>query len=108
MSSTRPQRANADAAAQRLLTLHGIPRLELTEAAAILADDLVTGAAIPREAIEDALHVAVAAAHGMDYLLTWNCRHIANAAMRNRIADICARSGVEAPVICTPEELLED
>ena len=99
---------DAEAAAQRLVTLHGIPRLELTEAAAILADDLVTGAAIPREAIEDALHVAVAAAHGMDYLLTWNCRHIANAAMRNRIADICASSGVEAPVICTPEELLED
>ena len=99
---------DAEAGAQRLVTLHGIPRLELTEAAAILADDLVTGAAIPREAIEDALHVAVAAAHGMDYLLTWNCRHIANAAMRNRIADICASSGVEAPVICTPEELLED
>jgi len=99
---------DAEAAAQRLATLSGIPRLELTEAVSILAEHLVTGAAIPREAIEDALHVAVAAAHGMDYLLTWNCRHIANAAMRNRIADVCAASGFEAPVICTPEELLED
>ena len=99
---------DAEAAAQRLVTLTGIPRLELTEAASILAEHLVTAAAIPREAIEDALHVAVAAVHGMDYLLTWNCRHIANATMRNRIADVCASAGFEAPVICTPEELLED
>ena len=86
---------NVEAAAQRLHTLNRIPRLELTEAASILAEHLVTAAAIPREAIEDALHVAVAASHGMDYLLTWNCRHIANAAMRNRIADVCASSGFE-------------
>ena len=99
---------DVEAAARRLATLDGIPRLELTESVSMLAARLVAEAAIPREAIEDALHVAVAAAHGMDYLLTWNCRHIANATMRNRIADICAASGVEAPVICTPEELLED
>ena len=99
---------DVEAAAQRLLTLNDIPRLELTESASVLAANLVTQGAIPREATEDALHVAVAAAHGMDYLLTWNCRHIANAAMRNRIADVCAASGFEAPVICTPEELLED
>lgn len=99
---------DAEAAARRLATLKGIPRLELTEPVSILAARLVAEAAIPREAIEDALHVAVATAHGMDYLLTWNCRHIANAAMRNRIADVCAGSGFEAPVICTPEELLED
>lgn len=99
---------DAEAAARRLATLNDIPRLEMTESASILAANLVAEAAIPREAIEDALHVAVAAAHGMDYLLTWNCRHIANATMRNRIADVCAASGFEAPVICTPEELLED
>ena len=99
---------DVEAAARRLATLDGIPRLELTEPVSMLAARLVAEAAIPREAIEDALHVAVAAAHGMDYLLTWNCRHIANATMRNRIADICAASGFEAPVICTPEELLED
>ena len=99
---------DAEAAAQRLLILSGIPRLELTEAASSLAERLVAAAAIPREAIEDALHVAVAAAHGMDYLVTWNCRHIANAAVRNRIGDVCASAGFEAPVICTPEELLEE
>lgn len=99
---------DVEAAARRLVTLNDIPRLELTESASLLATNLVTEAVIPREAVEDALHVAVAAAHGMDYLLTWNCRHIANATMRNRIADVCAASGFEAPVICTPEELLED
>ena len=99
---------DVEAATRRLVTLNDIPRLELTESASILAANLVTEGAIPREATEDALHVAVAAAHGMDYLLTWNCRHIANAAMRNRIADVCAAAGLEAPVICTPEELLED
>jgi predicted nucleic acid-binding protein len=99
---------DAEAAARRLTTLNGIPRLELTESVSALAARLVKDAAIAREAIEDALHVAVAAAHGMDYLLTWNCRHIANATMRNRIADVCALLGFEAPVICTPEELLED
>lgn len=97
-----------EAAARRLVTLTGIPLLELTESTATLAANLVTEAVIPREAAEDALHVAVAAAHGMDYLLTWNYRHIANATMRNRIADVCAAAGFEAPVICTPEELLED
>jgi hypothetical protein len=99
---------DAEAAAQRLASLRGIPLLELAESASSLATNLVTQAAIPREAAEDALHVAVAAAHGMDYLLTRNCRHIANAAVRNRIADVCTASGFEAPVICTPEELLED
>ena len=99
---------DAEAAARRLVTLNGLMRLELTESTSALAEQLVAEAAIPREATQDALHVAVAAAHGMDYLLTWNCRHIANAAMRNRIGDVCAAAGFEAPVICTPEELLED
>jgi predicted nucleic acid-binding protein len=99
---------DADAAERRLVLLKDVPRLEVTQAASVLAARLVAESAIPREAVDDALHVAIAAAHGMDYLLTWNCRHIANAAMRNRIADVCMASGLEAPVICTPEELLED
>ena len=99
---------DAEAAARRLVTLNGLMRLEWTEPVAVLAEQLLTEGAVPREATQDALHVAVAAVHGMDYLLTWNCRHIANAAMRNRIGDVCAAGGFEAPVICTPEELLED
>lgn len=54
---------------------------------------------------EDALHVAMAAAHGLDYLLTWNCTHIANATLRGRIEGLCRSSGMEPPIICTPLEL---
>ncbi|MEI6449418.1 MAG: type II toxin-antitoxin system VapC family toxin [Actinomycetes bacterium] len=99
---------DVSAAPRRLSVLREIPKLELTPAALRLAADLVTDGAIPREAGQDALHVAVATVHGMHPLLTWNCRHIANASLRNRIIGTCARSGCEAPVICTPEELLEN
>ena len=55
----------------------------------------------------DALHVAIAVLNGMDYLLTWNCTHIANAAIRGRIEQACRAAGMQAPIICTPEELTE-
>ena len=99
---------DADAAARRLAYLDGLPLLDLNDQSLLLAQKLLTDAAIPAEAEQDALHVAVAAVHGMDYLLTWNCRHIANATMRSRIGASCTDAGCEAPVICTPEELLED
>ena len=54
---------------------------------------------------DDALHVAMAAVHGVDYLLTWNCKHIVNATMRDRIEELCREAGFEPPVICTPFEL---
>lgn len=60
-----------------------------------------------REAAADALHIAVAAVHGMDYLLTWNIRHLANAAILRRIEAVCGESGFPPPVLCTPEELME-
>jgi len=59
-----------------------------------------------RRAAADALHIAVAAVHGVEYLMTWNCTHIANATLRPRIEELCRRSGYEPPVICTPRELL--
>lgn len=55
----------------------------------------------------DGFHIAVAAVHGMEYLLTWNCTHIANAVMRPRIEAVCRYHGYEPPVICTPQELME-
>ncbi len=55
---------------------------------------------------KDALHIALATYHGMDYLLTWNCKHIANAEKRYVIAEVCHNTGIEPPVICTPEELM--
>jgi hypothetical protein len=96
------------AASRRLKYLGGIPLLDLTEPCVALAEGLIVSEAVPREAEEDALHIAVATVHGMDYLLTWNCKHIANATMRHRIESACSDAGYDSPVICTPEELLEE
>lgn len=97
-----------DAARERAAFLEGIPRLGITDAAGKLAAKLVGSGAVPRKASEDALHIAVATVHGVDYLLTWNCRHIANATMRQAIERVCREAGYEPPVICTPEELMND
>jgi hypothetical protein len=61
---------------------------------------------IPRKAATDAAHIAIAAVDSMDFLVTWNCAHIANAAMVRALASICREHDCECPVICTPEELL--
>jgi hypothetical protein len=73
-----------------------------------LAEALVRGGALPQVALVDAFHIALAAGHGIDYLLTWNCKHIANATMRGTIERICRSGGVEPPIICTPEELAKE
>ena len=96
------------AAARRCAALRGIPVLGLTEGAANLVRDLVAARAVPAKAVVDAVHIAVAAVNGMDFLLTWNCAHIANAATRAIIDRVCRIAGVAPPVICTPEELMEE
>jgi predicted nucleic acid-binding protein len=96
-----------EAVERRVAILRGIESLALTDEAADLARALVDRGAIPKRSVEDALHIAVAAVHGMDYLLTWNCRNIANATMRTRIDAVCRSGGYEPPVICTPEELID-
>lgn len=93
------------AAASRLAALEDAVLLEVTEDAILLAENLVAGGALPPKARVDALHVAMAAVHGMDYMLTWNCKHIANASLRGRIEDLCRAAGFEPPIICTPLEL---
>ncbi|SDX37246.1 type II toxin-antitoxin system VapC family toxin [Thiocapsa roseopersicina] len=99
---------DANAARRRLELLDGLPTLHLTNDALELAQRLLAGAALPERAKEDALHIAVAAVHGADYLLTWNCKHIANASKRPLIEAICEAAGYQPPIICTPEELLGD
>lgn len=94
-------------AKKRLELIEQIPLLELNPEALDLAYVLVQDGPLPQKASEDALHIAVATVHGMEYLLTWNCKHIANAQMRNSVAAICRARGYEPPVFCTPEELLE-
>ena len=97
-----------NAARQRLEEIEGIPLLTLTADAAVLAERLVKELPLPEKAITDAVHVAVAATNGMDYLMTWNCRHLANAVLRSKIEDVCREQGYEPPVICTPQELMEE
>ena len=93
------------ASARRLRALLGIPRLALSPEATQLAEELVRRGALPKKATVDSFHIAIAAAHQVDYLLTWNCKHLANATMRSTIEATCRSSGFAPPVICTPEEL---
>ena len=97
-----------DAAQRRLQVLQALPLLEISDAAKELARLLAKSAAIPKKAAEDALHIALATVHGMDYLLTWNCKHIANAEVQRSVAATCRLRNYEPPVICTPEELMGD
>jgi predicted nucleic acid-binding protein len=95
------------AARERLEALAGLTVLPTTPEVERLVQQLILGHAVPEVAPEDALHIALAAVHGVEYLVTWNCRHIANAAVRATIERVCRSAGYEPPVICTPEELLE-
>ena len=94
-----------EAAQRRLAVLERPPLLDVTDAAIALATMLVTGRALPAQAAQDALHLAIACVHGMQYLLTWNCTHLANARLRSRIEQVCREAGYSPPIICTPEEL---
>ena len=98
---------DAHAAQERLEALKAMTLLETSDQALDLAKELIQAGALPAKAADDALHIAVAAMNGIPYLLTWNCRHLANATMRPVIETVCAGKGVKAPIICTPEELLE-
>jgi hypothetical protein len=106
--SDESAKGDAEAAARRFAALEDIPLLEVTEEATALAAKILSGGGLPSQARVDALHVAVATVHGMDYLLSWNCKHIANATLRSRIEGICRLAGFEPPVICTPPELVEE
>lgn len=95
------------AAQERLEVLATMTMLEIKEEAVELAEGLVRAGALPANAGNDALHIAVAAIHRVPYLLTWNCRHMANATMRFQIETVCTNKGFKAPIICTPEEMME-
>lgn len=98
---------DSEAAAARLAFLTGLTLLEISEEALTLTQRLLQSKAIPQEFPEDALHVAVAVVNGIEYLLTWNYKHLANAGMRSKIEATCRDLGYEAVIICTPEELME-
>ena len=101
------QVGDPEAAAARLTVLVPITLLAETPESRALARKLVAAGGLPPKAGSDALHIGIAAVHGMDYLVTWNCRHIANARMMRFVMETCRDAGFEPPVICTPEELAE-
>ncbi|MFB6099035.1 MAG: type II toxin-antitoxin system VapC family toxin [Salinibacter sp.] len=97
-----------EAAQQRLDALRGLKELETSAQAEDLATALLEEGPLPEKAAVDALHIAISATEEIEYLLTWNCTHIANAAMRKPIEEVCRTRGVDAPIMCTPEELMEE
>ena len=99
-------KGDQEAAARRLSTMLGIPQLAVNAEVERLADQLLRDGAVPETATEDALHVAIAAVHRIDYLLTWNCRHIDNAERKPALRAVCSALGYACPEICTPEELM--
>jgi hypothetical protein len=98
---------DSEGAAERLGTIKGIPYVDVADEVVRLAALLLAKVPLPRKAEVDAYHVALATVHGIQYFLTWNCRHIANASLRPRIESVCRELGDEPPCICTPQELME-
>jgi len=105
------QEASTDdpvAAQQRLDILAKLELLEVTEESLALAKSMIADSILPSRAANDALHVAIAVTSGVEYLLTWNCRHLANATLRRSVERYCRSRGYEPVVICTPAELLKE
>jgi hypothetical protein len=101
------EQGDPDAAKKRMEFLSFVPLLNMSEEVYTLADRLVMEHAIPKEYHDDALHVAVAAIHGVDFLLTWNCKHLASAFRRPHTMRVVELAGYACPELCTPEELME-
>ena len=99
-------RGDDTAVARRLEALAGIPLLAITDEVLALSEALIQAGALPREAIGDSLHIALTAVHGVDYLLTWNYRHIDNSEKKPSIRKVCLANGYGYPEICTPQELM--
>lgn len=100
------QAGDVEAAARRLELLAEISLLEVSVAADQIARILVNELSLPEKAAADAAHIAVCVVNGIDFLLTWNFTHIANAAFRPKIEQVCNSFGYDCPIICSPEELM--
>jgi hypothetical protein len=99
---------DSEIAAQRLEILRDFPLLALNQAVQDLAAQFLARSSLPPKAKVDAIHIAAATIHGMDYLLTWNCKHIANAQIQRKLAEISLDFGYVLPILCTPNELMGD
>lgn len=98
-------RGDTEAVKERLAAIRGIPILGTTPLEIEFSRRLLEARAVPPQAEVDALHIAVAALHDVEFLVTWNCTHIANAVTRRTIEKVCRKAGYRAPILCTPEEL---
>jgi hypothetical protein len=98
---------NKSYAAQRLSYLQTMPLLVTSDAALDVADQLIRSAALPQKSRADAIHIAVAALNRLDYVLSWNCRHISNPATQPVIHKTLLQLDLVPPILCTPEQLLE-
>lgn len=97
-----------ETAAKRLGLVGGLPRLAITPEVDDLAVELMKFVGLPENTEADVYHLAVAVLHEMDYLVTWNCGHLANARLRHRLEGWSLRKGRSIPTVCTPEELIEE
>lgn len=95
-------------AANRLEILNGMPLVELNQSVRNLSAQFLSRSNLPPKASDDAVHIAAATVNRLDYLLTWNCKHIANAQIQRKLAQISLDFGYQLPIICTPYELLGD
>jgi hypothetical protein len=100
-------RGDPNAARQRVELVDGLPLLDADLRSEALAAEILRRSVLPVTAFADAAHIAIAAVHAMDFLVTWNCRHIANGFVQRRIARLVRDRGLEPPVVVTPEELME-
>lgn len=98
---------DVDAVGRRLDLLRGIAELTISDDVRRLAVAFIAQGALPDKAQADAIHIAVATVHNVDYLLTWNCRHIGNPATKPAVRAVCTREGYRCPEICTPFEIME-
>lgn len=94
-----------EAAHKRLKSIKGVPMLGTSEEALLLAADLLAQGAVPQNSEEDALHIGIAAASGVDFLLTWNFKHTNNAHTKVLISSVIEEHGFVCPILCSPEEL---
>ena len=98
-------RGDTSAAARRAAIIRDVPSLAVSDLAEVLAETLIERRAIPEGSEDDALHIAIAATQGADFLLTWNFKHINNAETKQLIADVVDSCGYMCPLLCSPEEL---
>ena len=99
-------RGDASAAERRLSYLEEIPELPIPEDLNLLEDDLIRLFRLPKKAVTDASHLALVIVHRIDYLLTWNYTHLANAVLQKELVEYCGYHNLHVPIVCTPETLI--